>query len=217
MSESPLRVEQADGVLHLTLDRPAKRNALSAELRQCLVDTLGAAATDDSVGAVVLSGAGGSFCAGFDLDELAATADPAALFTEANLYHHTVHTFPKPIVAAIEGFAVAGGFDLALMCDLRVTGDEATFGHPQVRHGIPTNFELLASVIAGPAARDLCLTGRRVDAAQALQLGLAHRVVPAGDAVDAALALAADIAGLSGSIAMKQAFLAHQPDLFPIN
>ena len=71
-------------------------------MRQALVDTLGAAATDDSVGAVVLSGAGGYFCAGFDLDELAAAADPAALFADANLYHHTVHTFPKPIVAAVE-------------------------------------------------------------------------------------------------------------------
>jgi enoyl-CoA hydratase/carnithine racemase len=217
VSERPLLVEQTGGVLHLVLDRPAKRNALSAELRQCLVDALDAAATDDSVGAVVLSGAGGYFCAGFDLDELAAATDPAALFADASLYHHTVHTFPKPIVAAIEGFALAGGFDLALMCDLRVTSDAATLGHPQVRHGIPTNFELLASVIADPAARDLCLTGRRVDAAEASRLGLLHRVVPTGDAVEAALALAADIAGLSGSIAMKQTFLADQPDLFPLD
>ncbi len=213
-----LRVEGTDRVRHLVLDRQAKRNALSAELRQHLVDALGAAADDDdSVGAVVLSGAGGSFCAGFDLDELAAAADPTALFADANLYHHTVHIFPKPIVAAIEGFALAGGFDLALMCDLRIAGEEATLGHPQIRHGIPTNFELLASVIADPAARDLCLTGRRVDAAEALRIGLVHQVVPAGDAVDTALALAADIAGLAGFAAMKQTFLVHQPDLFPLD
>jgi enoyl-CoA hydratase/carnithine racemase len=214
VSDGPLLANQVDGVLHLVLDRPAKRNALSAELRQCLVDSLDAASDDDSIGAVLLSGAGDYFCAGFDLNELAEAADHAAVFAEATRYHRTVHTFPKPIVAAIEGSALAGGLDLALMCDIRLADSDATFGHPQVRHGIPAAFELLASVVGDAAARDLCLTGRSVEADEALRIGLVQRVAAVGDVITAARVLAADLASRPGSAASKQTFLAAQPDLF---
>ncbi len=211
----PVLIEQRDGgVVHLVLNRPAKRNALSSELRQRLVEHLDAAADDDSVGAVVISGAGGHFCAGFDLNELAEAPDPVAVFADANHYHQRVHTFPKPLIAAISGTAVAGGLDLALMCDLRLAGSDAALGQPQVRHGIPAAYGILADVVGAPAARELCLTGRVVDADEALRIGLVNQVVAADQLVAVASELAADIASLPISAATKQSFVDHQPDHF---
>ncbi len=215
VTDAPLLATPADGVLHLQLDRPAKRNALSAELRHLLTDALDRAATDDDVRVVVISGAGGGFCAGFDLKEIAAAPDPLAVFAEANAYHRAVHTFPKPIIAAINGAAVAGGLDLALMCDLRVAGTDALLGQPQVRQGIPATHDLLASIVGDSHARDLCLTGRTVDATEALRIGLVSRVTEPDETVATALALAADLASLPAAAVTKQQFLADQPEVFP--
>ena len=157
---------------------------------------------------------GDHFCAGFDLDEIAGAADPAAVFSEAGAYHHHVHTFPKPIIAAIRGSAVAGGLDLALMCDLRVAGVSARFGQPQVKHGIPASYDLTASVVGDPAARDLCLTGRVIDSAEALRMGLVQQVVDDDTLPAVALDLASEIAATPAARATKQAILARQPDVF---
>lgn len=146
-NDQVLEVAHHDGgVVVLTLSRPAARNALNAALRQALVDTVAELAADDTVAAVVLHGSGGTFCAGFDLKELAEASDPGAVFAHATTYHHAVYTFAKPLVAAVEGAAVAGGMDLALMCDLRVAAEDARFGQPQVRMGIPAAHDLLATV-----------------------------------------------------------------------
>jgi enoyl-CoA hydratase len=213
MSDPVLLEDRQGGVLHLTLNRPAKRNALSAELRDRLTDALDVAVTDDSVGAVLLSGAGDHFCAGFDLDEIAHAADPAAVFTGARRYHHRVHTFDKPIIAAIVGSAVAGGLDLALMCDLRVASTDARLGQPQVRHGIPASYDLIAGIVGDPFARDLCLTGRIVEAEEAHRRGLVHRVVAPDQLIETARQLATDIAS-TPAVTMKQQFLERQADLF---
>lgn len=213
MSDPVLLENRRDGVLHLTLNRPAKRNALSAELRDRITDALDAAANDDSVGAVLLSGAGDHFCAGFDLDEITHAADPAAVFSDAGRYHHRVHMFAKPIIVAVAGSAVAGGLDLALMCDLRVASTDARLGQPQVRHGIPASYELLAGIVGDPFARDLCLTGRIVDADEAQRRGLVHRVVAPDQLIESARQLAADIASTPAA-GMKWQFVEHQTDLF---
>lgn len=217
MTEPVLRADRDGAVLVLTLNRPAKRNALSAELRDALVAELGAGADDHDVGAVLLTAAGDHFCAGFDLDEIASADDPAAVFAHANAYHHHVHTFPKPIVAAVRGTAVAGGLDLALMCDIRMAATSARFGQPQVKHGIPAAFELTASVVGDAAARDLCLTGRVVDSSEALRIGLVHQVVDDQALAAAALELATTIAGMPAAAATKKAALARQPQIFPTN
>lgn len=216
MSDTDELIEQRhDAVLHLTLNRPAKRNALTADLRAHLVEHLDTAAQDPSVGAVLLSGAGDHFCAGFDLDELRAAADPATVFADAARYHRHVHTFAKPLIAAITGSAVAGGLDLALMCDLRLATTDATLGQPQVRHGIPAAYELLATVVGDAAARDLCLTGRIIDGAEALRIGLVHQLVQPEQLSESALRLAGDIASRPASSRTKEVFLEHQPQLFP--
>ncbi len=215
MSDDVLEVvRHDDGVAVLTLSRPDARNALNVELRQRLIEVLADLAADDDVLAVVLHGAGGTFCAGFDLKELGAAGDPAEVFAHATAYHHVVFNFAKPIVAAIEGAAVAGGMDLALMCDLRVAASDAKFGQPQVKMGIPAASDLVATVVSGPAARDLCLTGRIVGAAEATDLGLVDRLVEPGASLVAAVELAREIATSAGAGAMKRAFVGAQPDLF---
>jgi len=215
MTEGPLRIEaQGDGVLLLTLDRPDRRNALNAELRGLLADTLGRLATDDSCRVVVLAGNGSTFCAGFDLDEIRAAESLEELFAEARVYHHAVHTFPKPIIAAIHGPAVAGGMDLALMCDMRIAGTEATFGQPQVKAGIPAAHDLVRTVVLEPVAREICLTGRVLGVEEALRVGLVSRVVDADDLIEETLALATEIASSPASAGAKAQFLESQPDLF---
>ncbi len=215
MTGGPLRTEaQGDGVVLLTLDRPDRSNALNAELRSLLGDTLARHADDDTCKVVVLAGSGPTFCAGFDLDEIREAASLEALFADADAYHHAVHTFPKPIIAAIQGPAVAGGMDLALMCDIRIASAEATFGQPQVRVGIPAAYDLLCTVVAGPIARDICLTGRLFGADEALQMGIVNRLFEGDDLMDETLSLATQIALSPASAAAKTEFLAGQPKLF---
>ena len=215
MTDEVLDVQhRGDGVVVATLNRPDKRNALNEAMRQAIVEALCGLAADDDVKCVVICGSGGTFCAGFDLDELMAADDTGQLFAHATAYHHVVHTFDKPLVAAIEGSAVAGGMDLALMCDLRIGAADARFGQPQVKFGVPAAFELITTVVAEPVARELCLTGRIIDADEAKEIGLVHRLVETGGALDAAVELAREISAVAGATAMKHAFVAAQPELF---
>ncbi|MDX2380939.1 MAG: enoyl-CoA hydratase/isomerase family protein, partial [Acidimicrobiia bacterium] len=109
---------------------------------------------------------------------------------------------------------VAGGMDLALMCDLRVAASDATFGQPQVKLAIPAVFDLVTTVVSEPVARDLCLTGRIIRAGEAARLGLVDRLVEPGASLVAAVELAREIAASAGAGAMKRVFVDAQPDLF---
>lgn len=165
----------------LTLNRPDKRNALSSALRADLVAALARLAADPRVSVGVLLSEGPVFCAGFDLSEFG-DRDPArmaAIFAEADAYHRAVGTFPKPLVAGIQGPAPAGGFDLAVLCDVRLAAPEATFAHPEIKFGAPPLFGPLREAIGGGLARDLILSGRKIDAAEAARIGLVSRVVAA--------------------------------------
>lgn len=190
----PLREERpADGVALLTLDRPDRRNALSIELRDALSDTLDDLAADETVRCVVLTGAGSTFSAGFDLGEFTAAAeDPALaerLWASSDRYHATVLRFPLPLVAAVNGPAIAGGFDLAVLCDVRVGADTARFAHPERTFG-PVVYAPLRELVGGATARDLCLTGREIDATEAHRLGLLRAVVAPDRVLDEAVAVA---------------------------
>jgi enoyl-CoA hydratase len=193
-----IRIEQAgDGVATVTLDRADKKNALSVELRDKISDALDALAADEAVKVVVLTGEGNVFSAGFDLKEFErGMEDPAfgeQLWASSDRYHRTVFEFPLPIVAAVNGPAIAGGFDLAVMCDLRIAADTATFSHPEVTFG-DVVYSPLHDLVGGAVARDLCFTGRKVDAAEALALRLVSRVVPPADLPAAATETAGQIA-----------------------
>jgi len=186
-----------DGVALLTLDRPERRNALSIELREAGSRLLAEVAEDESVRVLVVTGAGAAFCSGFDLGEFeVAFTDEAfaeRLWASSDEWHRRWIELPVPTVAAVDGPAIAGGFDVAVMCDLRVVSEAAVFAHPEIGFG-DVVYGPLHDLVGGAVARDLCFTGRRIDAAEADRLGLVTRLVPADEALDAALELAAQIA-----------------------
>ena len=196
-----VRVEVAGRVATVTLDRPEALNAISTELALDLAAAVEPLGVDPGVGAVVLTGAGGrAFCVGADLKQRAGL-DDQGWFVQREAFRRgfaAVRRCPLPTVAAVSGFALGGGTELAISCDLVVASEEATFGLPEVRLGlVPAGggTQLLARRVGRSAARELVLTGRRVGAAEALTLGLADRVVPGGEVLAAAAALAAEMAG----------------------
>jgi enoyl-CoA hydratase len=167
-----------DGVARLTLNRPDKKNALSIQLRDEMSDALDTLGADDKVKVVVITGAGDVFSAGFDLKEFEQPERADELWKSSDRWHQTLLRFPLPIVAAVNGPALAGGFDLAVMCDIRVAADTARFAHPEITFG-DVVFGPLHDLVGGAVARDLCFTGRVVDAAEAKELGIVARVVAA--------------------------------------
>ena len=175
-----LLVERYDAHAVLTLNRPDKRNALSVELRDAVADALDALATDEQVKCVVITGAGTVFCAGFDLKEFdrAATDDAfsRALWASSDRYHDTVLRFPLPTIASINGAALAGGFDLAILCDLRIAADTARFAHPERTFG-DVVYGPLHDLVGGAVARDLTIGGREMNASEALAVHLVNEVV----------------------------------------
>jgi enoyl-CoA hydratase len=215
MSEALTKLEQDGGVATLTIDRPAKRNALSRALRDELLARLAALAEDDGVRAVILTGAGPAFCAGFDRSEFESAA-MAEVFVASLEYHRRVYTFPKPLIAAVNGAALGGGCDLAAMCDVRLAARTAVFGQPQVRFGAAAVYDLMREVLPTGAAREMCLTGRTYTAAEALSLGLVTAVHEPEALMAAAREMAASIAALPATLpaGIKRQFLTHQPGLF---
>ncbi len=187
-----MRTTPADGVAMLTLDRPDKKNALSIALRDELSDALDALGGDEAVKTVVVTGAGDVFSAGFDLREFQQPELTDQLWASSDRFHATVLQFPLPLVAAINGPAIAGGFDLAVMCDIRVAADTARFSHPEIEFG-DVVYGPLHDIVGGGLARELCFTGRVVDAQEAKALGLVSSVVPAD-------ALADEVARYTGMI-----------------
>ncbi len=195
---APLRVERPEeSIALLTLDRPEKRNALSIALRDEITGALAALAADDTCKVVVITGSGGVFSAGFDLREfdtaLEDEAFAARLWASSDAYHHAVLTFPLVTIAAVNGPAVAGGMDLAVCCDLRVAASTATFSHPEYTFG-DVVYGPLHDLVGGAVARELCLTGRVLDAQEANAVGLVGSVVPPPEVLDAALDLARRVA-----------------------
>jgi enoyl-CoA hydratase len=187
-----LRVERTDAAAVVTLDRPAKKNALSIALRDEITDTLARLATDESVKVVVFTGAGDTFCAGFDLSEFPrALEDDAyaqALWGSSDRYHDAVMRFPVPTIAAVNGAALAGGFDLAVMCDLRIAATTARFAHPEYTFG-DVVYGPLHDLVGGAVTRELCFTGRVVPADEALALRLVNAVVEPVALMDATMAM----------------------------
>ena len=187
------RIED-DGIAVITLARPQKRNALSMQLRSELMDALAEWRDDARVRVVVLTGEGPAFSAGFDLGEFGQPELARAIRHNSCAYHRAVWSFPKPVIAAVNGPAMGGGFDLALLCDMRVASTAASFGHPEIKFGAPPLFTPLRWIVGDGVARDLCLTGRPMDAEEALRVGLVSRVVIPDSLMDEAVGAARQIA-----------------------
>jgi enoyl-CoA hydratase len=197
LATSPdLEGEGDRGLAVVTLQRPERRNALSIALRDEMSDALDALADDDALRVAVVTGAGAVFSAGFDLDEFGRLGEPefaAGLWASSDRWHRTVLEFPLPLVAAVNGAAYGGGFDLAVMCDLRIASTEARFAHPE--HSFSqVVYAPLHDLVGGAVARDLALTGRVVDAEEACAIHLVTRVVSADELLDDAVAVAREIA-----------------------
>lgn len=189
-------VAHSGAITTLTLNRPEKKNALSIALRDRVSDALDELKGRDETRAVVITGRGSAFSAGFDLaefEQMNSERFSKRLWASSDRFHRSVLTFPLPLVAAVNGPAIGGGFDLAVMCDLRIASEEAYFEHPE-RRFIEVVYAPLHDLVGGALARDLCLTGRRLVAREAERVGLVSRVTSPDTLADEALRLAIDVA-----------------------
>ncbi|MFE0023872.1 crotonase/enoyl-CoA hydratase family protein [Amycolatopsis sp. NPDC059021] len=196
MAENVL-VEHADSVTTITINRPEARNAVDGPTAAALAEAFRAFDADDEASVAVLTGAGGAFCAGADLKAVGTERMNRIVPDGDGPMGPTRMALGKPVLAAVSGHAVAGGLELALWCDLRIADATAVFGVFCRRWGVPLidgGTVRLPRLIGQSRAMDMILTGRPVDAGEALAIGLANRVVPEGEAVSAAQELARQLA-----------------------
>jgi len=194
--EAEVLATQDGRVLTLTLNRPEARNALSSELLDLLLAELNRAAHDPGVGVVVLTGNGPAFCAGADLKEVARNMEGEDAFTAAYertnqslQVHQLLPRLPKPVIAAVNGFAVAGGCGLAMSCDVVIAAEGSRFGYPEVNRGLVAAMVMvsLSRVVGRRQALDLLLSGRLIPATEARDLGMVNQVVADDDLLPAAM------------------------------
>jgi enoyl-CoA hydratase len=210
MSETPnyqnVLVERRDAVGIITLNRPAALNALNAALIAELAAAVDDLENDEAVGAIVVTGNEKAFAAGADVKEMVAKGYPE-IYREDFITRgwERIGQCRKPVVAAVAGFALGGGCEIAMMCDIVIAADTARFGQPEITLGtIPGagGTQRLTRFVGKAKAMDLCLTGRMMDAAEAERAGLVSRVVPDGELMSEALKVAERIAGMSQPVAM---------------
>jgi enoyl-CoA hydratase len=193
VADGPVLLSEAtDWGVRLTLNRPAKLNAISGELREALASAVAEAADDARVRVIAIAGAGRAFCAGYDLSE---AAPPSAWAWREVLAQDIAATLavwscPKPVIAQVHGYALAGGLELAMACDLIVAADDAQLGEPEIRFGSAPVTLLMPFLIGQKKTRELLMTGDLIDAAEAHRLGLVNRVVPSDRLVGEVDALA---------------------------
>tara|TARA_B110000879_G_C10948702_1_gene422753 strand:+ start:34 stop:798 length:765 start_codon:yes stop_codon:yes gene_type:complete len=193
MAEEVL-MDVTDGILTVTLNRPKARNAANKALAEGVAAAMDRLDSDDSIRVAILTGAGGTFCSGMDLKAFVTGETPNV---EGRGFAGLTEATPrKPLIAAVEGYALAGGLELAISCDLIVAADDAKFGIPEVKRGLAAaagGLIKLPRQIPKRLAMELALTGDFIGAQRAYDIGLINEVVPAGTALDAAKALAARI------------------------
>ena len=188
-------IEDGDGVLVIILNRPEAKNAVNADLAGRVADSLDRLDAEDSLRVGVLTGAGGTFCAGMDLK--AFVKGERAWVGDRGFAGITQRSARKPLIAAVEGYALAGGFEVALSCDMIVAAEDAKFGIPEVKRSLVAaggGLIRLPKRIPYHVAMELALTGDPIDARRAYELGIVNRVVPHGTAVDVAREMAVAIA-----------------------
>jgi enoyl-CoA hydratase len=197
MTDEPVLLREDTGWgVRLTLNRPAKLNALSAELRDALTAAIADAAADERVRVIAIAGSGRAFCTGYDLSEAA----PPTAWQWRDVLERDVRAMlsiwscPKPVVAQVHGYALAGGLELAMACDLVVAAEGAQLGEPEIRFGSAPVTLLMPFVVGQKRTRELLMTGDLIDAVEAERIGLVNRVVPADRLADEVDALAERLA-----------------------
>src|SRR5215468_559843 len=191
-----LAIERRANVLLLTLNRAEKRNSLHPDLIGQLSNALADAANDESLNVVIITGAGTTFCAGLDLDYLLGLdiEDRVAYLEGVFALFRQIYAMPQPVIAAINGPAVAGGFDLAVMCDLRICAPAATFAQTEILLGLTQIAYPLYKIIGFSHAKEMALTGDAISADEAYRIGLVNHIHSAEALLEEALKLAGKLA-----------------------
>ncbi|MGI9435375.1 MAG: enoyl-CoA hydratase-related protein [Geminicoccaceae bacterium] len=197
MSKLVITERRDEGVVLIRLNRPEALNALNLATRQALADAFLAIHDDEEVRAVVLTGDDKAFAAGADLKEFAEEDTVDIVKRRAERYWQAVAITPQPVIAAVSGYAMGGGLELAMACDLIVVGEGAKLGQPEIRVGIMPGAggtQRLTRAVGKFQAMKMCLTGKPVSGREAYEIGLASEVVPDGEVLETALGLASSIA-----------------------
>lgn len=209
MTYETLLVEQRGAVTLITLNRPQALNALNSQVLADLIAALAAFDADPSQGCAVLTGSEKAFAAGADIKEMASQSFADMYGSNFFAGYDRVTATRKPVIAAVAGYALGGGCELAMMCDFIIAGDNAKFGQPEIKLAVTPGMggsQRMARAIGKAKTMDMCLTGRMMDAAEAEQSGLVARVVPVADLVDEAVKAATTIAGMAplATLAVKE-------------
>ncbi|MBE6955871.1 MAG: enoyl-CoA hydratase/isomerase family protein [Ruminococcaceae bacterium] len=203
-----VELEQRGHVGLITINRPEVLNALNVQALRELDDILDRVESDEEIYVLIITGAGRAFVAGADIGEMVdfTAADAKTFSRRGNNVLLRMTRFPRPIIAAINGYALGGGCELAMSCDIRIGSEHAKFGMPEVGLGITPGFggtQRLARIVGMSTATELVLTGRTIDAQEALQIGLINHLYPAGEMLDRAFELAQIIAS-KAQVAVRQ-------------
>ncbi|MEO1700725.1 MAG: enoyl-CoA hydratase [Pseudomonadota bacterium] len=216
MAFETIMTEKRGNVLLVTLNRPNALNALNAQVAEELGDALADIESDPKIGAVVITGSEKAFAAGADIKEMVSLKYADAYLEDAFSNWDRIVRFRKPMVAAVSGYALGGGCELATMCDIVIAGESAKFGQPEITLGIMPGMggtQRLARFIGKAKTMDLCLTGRLMHADEAERCGLVSRVVPDGELIETALSVADKIADFSQpSVMMAKETINHAFD-----
>ncbi|GLH35831.1 enoyl-CoA hydratase [Pseudomonas moraviensis] len=205
MTYETILLETRDRVGLITLNRPQALNALNAQLVSEVNHALDTLEADVHIGCIVLTGSKKTFAAGADIKEMAELTYPQIYMDDLFSDSDRVANRRKPIIAAVNGFALGGGCELALMCDFILAGDNARFGQPEINLGVLPGMggtQRLTRAVGKAKAMEMCLSGRMIDAVEAERCGIVARIVPSDELLDEALKVAAVIAGKSLPIAM---------------
>lgn len=217
MGNEVIRYALLDGVAILTLNRPQSYNALSVALSQGIVKYMQKAEADDAVKVIVITGNGKAFCAGVDLKEL--TKSDANLSDDAALIN-VFRNRKKPMIGAINGFCITGGLELALNCDLLYASENAVFADTHPKVGLMPTWGMsqkLPRLIGPGRAKEMSLSGRKIDAATALSWGLVNRIFPIGELLSETIKLANEIAGNNQTVVAGIKELIDTGTNFPLN
>ena len=209
MTYETLLVEQRGAVTLVTLNRPQALNALNSQVLADLIAALGAFDADPSQGCAVLTGSEKAFAAGADIKEMSTQSFADMYGSNFFAGYDRVTATRKPVIAAVAGYALGGGCELAMMCDFIIAADNAKFGQPEIKLAVTPGMDgsqRMARAIGKAKTMDMCLTGRMMDATEAEQSGLVARVVPLADLVDEAVKAAGTIAGMAplATLAVKE-------------
>src|SRR3954471_11594740 len=207
-----LRLERDDdGVALLTLNHPEKRNALSIEMRFELATLLEALAADPDVGCLLVTGAGSAFCAGMDVTQFGGDLDNRRRIVDSSIAAFGgLGRFPKPVIAAVNGPAIAGGFALALLSDICVASESARFGFGPLPPGVPPSYAAARAALPAAVARELALTGRILQSGEALDLGVVSAVVSPDALMPRALEVARAAATPTGALTKRRILLERE-------